>query len=424
MATETETDWAGSSGPDFAARPVHRAWLLDQARGLFAFFQRGALNPAGGFFPLDNCGAPLPAQGSHGVLRQLHDTTRMVHCFTMAHQLGLPGAERMIDHGMDFIWQRHRDADRGGYFWSVDDAGPVNDSKQAYGHAFVLLAASSARVVNHPDAARLLDDVSEVLHQRFWESPPGATTEEYSVDWQPLGAYRGQNSNMHLTEALMAAFEATRDSTYLKMAQSIAELIIDRHARAEGWRVAEHFDEDWNVDRAYAGDPMFRPSGTTPGHGLEWSRLLIQLWQLGGQQHDWMRDAAEALFLQTCDIGWDKAKGGFYYTLDWNDRPDQADRFWWPCAEGIGAAAVLRQVGGDQRIEGWYRRIWSFTETHLIDHECGSWFPELDTDLHAVNRIFAGKPDLYHAVQACLIPLLPATGSVTRGLSGDPALRL
>jgi mannose/cellobiose epimerase-like protein (N-acyl-D-glucosamine 2-epimerase family) len=25
--------------------------------------------------------------------------------------------------------------------------------------------------------------------------------------------------------------------------------------------------------------------------------------------------------------------GGFYYTLDWSDRPDQADRFWWQCAE-------------------------------------------------------------------------------------------
>ena len=30
---------------------------------------------------------------------------------------------------------------------------------------------------------------------------------------------------------------------------------------------------------------------------------------------------------------------------------------------------------------------------------------------------FFGKPDIYHALQACLIPLLPATGSITRGLS-------
>jgi hypothetical protein len=28
--------------------------------------------------------------------------------------------------------------------------------------------------------------------------------------------------------------------------------------------------------------------------------------------------------------------------------------------------------------------------------------------------VFTGKPDLYHALQACLIPLFPATGSLTK----------
>ena len=43
---------------------------------------------------------------------------------------------------------------------------------------------------------------------------------------------------------------------------------------------------------------------------------------------------------------------------------------------------------------------------------------ELDDDAAARRRsVFFGKPDIYHALQACLIPLLPATGSITRGLS-------
>ena len=53
---------------------------------------------------------------------------------------------------------------------------------------------------------------------------------------------------------------------------------------------------------------------------------------------------------------------------------------------------------------------------HLIDHLQGGWFPELDSDLRPVGRVFTGKPDLYHALQACLIPLLPTDGSITRGL--------
>lgn len=422
---ERQQSWVGMEGPRFVERPVHRRWLLGQAAGLIDFFHYRAFNPAGGFFPLDDAGRPFRTEGSAGGERQIHDTTRTVHCFAIAHLLGLPGADRMIDHGMDFLWNRHRDQANGGYFWGVDDETATNPTKQAYGHAFVLLAASSAKVVGHPDADRLLADVSDVLSKRFWEADVGATSEEYGADWSPLGAYRGQNSNMHLTEALMAAYEATGDRAYLAMADSIASLIIGRHARAQEWRVAEHFTQDWQIDLDYEGDPTFRPAGTTPGHALEWSRLLVQLWNLGGRTHDWMLDAARQLFFKTVAIGWDKGAGGFYYTLDWQDRPARSDRFWWPCAEGIGAAAVLGAVDPDHRFEEWYRRIWDFSANHLIDHDNGGWFPELDSDLKPVNRVFRGKPDLYHALQACLIPLLPPDGSITRGLlRGFPAADL
>ena len=218
----SQQSWVGTGGPRFVQRPAHRRWLLGQAMGLLDFFHYRAFNPAGGFSPLDDAGLPFPAKDGRGVERQIHDTTRTVHCFAIAHLLGLPGADRMIDHGMDFLWKRHRDADRGGYFWGVDDEKATNPTKQAYGHAFVLLAASSAKVVGHPDADRLLADVSDVLNNRFWEADVGATSEEYAADWSPLGNYRGQNSNMHLTEALMAAYEATDDRAYLAMAESIA----------------------------------------------------------------------------------------------------------------------------------------------------------------------------------------------------------
>jgi len=419
---ENELRWVGGDGPRFVARPGHRRWLLGQATDLFDFFQFTAFNPAGGFFTLDSAGRPFSPEGGSGVVRQVHDTTRMVHCFAIAHLLGLPGSDRVIDHGMEFLWKRHRDPKHGGYFWGVDDEKATDSTKQAYGHAFVLLAASSAKVVGHPGADRLLADVADVLHNCFWDAAAGATTEEYAADWLPLGAYRGQNSNMHLTEAVMAAFEATGDRTWLAMGESIASLIIGRHARAQGWRVAEHFTPDWEVDRNYEGDPTFRPAGTTPGHALEWSRLLVQLWELGDRKHDWLIDAARQLFLKTAEIGWDQRTGGFYYTLDWQDRPARSDRFWWPCAEGIGAAAVLGAVDPDPRFELWYRRIWDFVANHVIDRENGGWFPELDSGLKPVSHVFRGKPDLYHALQACLIPLLPPDGSITRGLlKGLPA---
>ena len=419
MAESTAKELPAAGTPRFATLTAHRLWLIDNARALFEFFQHPSFNPAGGFFALDENARPLPPKPGHkGANRQVHETARMVHAFAIAHLLGLPGADRIVDHGLAFLWERMRDGQHGGYFWGVDDEKPTEPTKQAYGHAFVLLAASSAMCVGHPDARRLLEDVTQVIETRFWDKAAGASAEEYDADWSGIGTYRGQNSNMHLTEALMAAFEATDERFYLDKAESIASLIIDRHARNEGWRVAEHFTENWEVDRAYKGDPMFRPSGTTPGHALEWSRLLVQLWELQGRSKGWMIEAAESLFRNTVSIGWDKTLGGFYYTLDWNDRADQADRFWWPLAEGVGAAAVLGSVHSEPFYEEWYRRIWSFIASHVIDGR-RSWRPELDRTLRPVSRVFEGRPDIYHAVQACLIPLFPTDGSLTRQLKRD-----
>ncbi len=405
------------TGPRWANQTYHRHWLLGQARALLDSFAV-TINPKGGFFALDEAGRPITS-GPGADLNQLQATARMVYCYALGHLLGHPGSSAIVDHGMECLWRMHRDAIHGGYYWRVGDSGPDDPSKQAYGHAFVLLAGAAAKTVGHPDAGRLIEDVTTVLLDRFWEIKVGATSEEYTADWRPLGApYRGQNSNMHLTEALMAAFEATGDRRYIDMAVSIAELIIHRVAAANGWRVIEHFSGNWDVERDYAGSEIFRPAGTTPGHWLEWSRLLVQLCIAAGQKDAWMPVAAAALFRNAVGKGWDNERGGLYYTLDWSDRPLRTDKIWWPLCEGIGAAVFL---GGNSRdgefFEAWYRRIWDFVSRFVIDRATGRWIPQLDAGNRVATSLFTGRPDIYHALQACLIPLLPAEGSLLKELS-------
>ncbi|HTJ56660.1 MAG TPA: AGE family epimerase/isomerase [Devosiaceae bacterium] len=396
---------------NWQSRTYHRQWLMQRADELFDYFQYRAVHATGGFIDLDPHGKPINPENP---VRPIHGTARMVHCFAIASLLGRPGADEIVDHGMRFLWERHRDPQFGGYLWSLDNDGPRDDTKQGYGHAFVLLAASSAKVVGHPLADRMLADITEILDTRFWEERHGAIAEEFSRDWVAVPNYRGQNSNMHLTEALMAAFEATGDKNYLDKAQSIAKLIIHDRAGELGFRVAEHFDADWQLDLNYQGSEMFRPSGATPGHWLEWARLTLQLWILGGKVHDWMPGAAASLFRNAIELGWDKDKGGFFYTLDWNNKPIMRSKLWWPMAEGAGAAAFLNAHQPDAFHEEWYRRIWGGIAQNFLDHENGGWFEELSEDLLPSHKLFAGKADIYHALQACLIPLFPATGSLTK----------
>ncbi|MDO5896325.1 AGE family epimerase/isomerase [Agrobacterium sp. Azo12] len=397
---------------NWSTLPLHRQWLLKQADGLYDFFQYRAVNPKGGFFDLNASGAPLQPENP---VRGIHASARMVHCFAIGHLLGRPGCGDIIDHGMTYLWQNHRDTQHGGYFWQVDDNGPVDSSKQGYGHAFVLLAASSAKVVGHPLADAMLADVTEVLQNRFWEENHGAINEEFNRDWSPIEAYRGQNSNMHLTEALMAAYEVTGERSYLDKAERIADLIINRCARALDFRVPEHFDDNWTLNKDYRGNEMFRPSGSTPGHWLEWARLILQLWVLGDRKHDWMPLAAQSLFVQSMALGWDRQQGGFFYTLDWDNVPAKTEKLWWPMCEAAGAAHFLNEnLPADAFYEDSYRKIWSTISNRFIDHKNGGWHEELTENLLPANTLFPGKGDIYHALQACLIPLFPADGSLTK----------
>jgi sulfoquinovose isomerase len=394
-------------------RPFHRQYLMRQANNLFDFFEAPSMNPKGGFFELDDEGNALDADNAN---RQIHVTTRMVHCAVLGSLIGRPGSDEIVDHGMRYIWEKHRDTRHGGYVWSVDDDGVTNGSKQAYGHAFVLLAASSAKLVGHPLADQMIADVTGIINTRFWDEQSGSVKDEYNQNWSQLLPYRGQNANMHMTEALMAAYEATGNRDYLTKAERIADLIIARNAVPLGHRVAEHFDQHWVLDKNYEGNEMFRPSGTTPGHWLEWSRLLYQLWVLGEKRLSWMTGAARELFVQSIELGWDKVHGGFFYTLDWDNKPIMREKLWWPTSEAIGAAAYISAFDSGDYFQAWYRKLWDYAENHVIDHKRGGWLSELTEDLRPTSRLFVGKPDIYHALQACLIPLYPTNGSLSKGI--------
>ena len=165
---------------------------------------------------------------------------------------------------------------------------------------------------------------------------------------------------------------------------------------------------------------MFRPAGTTPGHWLEWARLLMQLWILDGKRHAWMPETARGLFFQSMALGWDKAKGGFFYTLDWANVPEKTAKLWWPLCEGAGAAHFLNQHQESEFHEDSYRRIWNYIAGNSLDREFGGWHEELTEDGRPSNTLFPGKGDIYHALQACLIPLFPAEGSLTKVIREYP----
>lgn len=374
----------------------HRAGLRADAHRQLDFFA-ASLRSDGGFDTLNWDGTAMP-RGP----QELHTTTRLVHSYALGHAYGHAGSAPVIDAGMAFLWNHHRDAQHGGYVWSAGEAGISDGTKLAYGHVFVLLAGASAKQVGHPDGDRLIDDISDVLDQHFWDEDRGLFKEEYNRDWTPFSTYRGMNANMHGVEALLAAYEATGREVYLDRAGRILNFFVDQIAPLHGWRIPEHYTQDWQVDPAYSGNPMFRPAGSTPGHSFELGRLVIQHWDLSGRPENGAPDRARTLIETALSDAW-QPQGGFCYTLGLDGTPDVTDRYWWPVTEAIGALAVLLRLDPKPSDDAWYRKIWRFAETHLIDAERGGWYPELAADGHPHEAQFHGKPDIYHSLQAVLI---------------------
>jgi len=397
--------------------PAHQHWLATEGLRLLAFAKASRLPE--GFGNLDEKGH-LPASAHAETM----NTARMTHSFAMAHIQGLPGFAELVDHGVQALLGPLRDAQHGGWF-AVAEHRDGNTGKNAYLHAFVALAASSAVVAQRPGAQALLDAVIAIMDRHFWSEEEGALRESFNRDWTDEEAYRGANSNMHATEAFLALADVTDDNRWLCRAQRIVERVIHGHAAANDYLVIEHFDRHWQPLREYNHDNPadgFRPYGTTPGHGFEWARLLLHLEAArvgaGMLTPGWLLTDAQKLFESNCRHGWDiDGAPGIVYTLDWDNKAVVRHRLHWTHCEASAAASALFKRTGEARYEHWYRLFWTFCDDHFIDREGGSWHHELDPQNRPSADIWAGKPDLYHAWQAVLIPRLPLAPSMASALA-------
>ena len=139
---------------------------------------------------------------------------------------------------------------------------------------------------------------------------------------------------------------------------------------------------------------------------------------------DWLLPAAAALFDRAVLDGWAvDGADGFVYTTDWDGNPVVRDRMHWVVAEGIAAAAALPTRTGDDRYADLAATWWAYAERYLFDRTYGSWHHQLDASNQVIDTVWPGA-DLYHAVQATVIPRLPLAPSLATAARGGSVERL
>lgn len=399
--------------------PAHHRWL-DAEMNRLLDFGRASKVEWGGFGWLDEDGTLNPDKDV-----ELWITCRMTHCFALAALQGHADAVALVDHGIAALNGILHDDEYGGWFAAVGKDGPTNTAKEAYGHAFVILAASSAHAAGRPGAKELLAEAVETHQDRFWDPIAGMSREAFARDWTGEEDYRGINANMHTVESYLAAADVLRDTDLLQCALRIASRAINLYARENDWFLPEHFDAEWNPNLDYnkeAPAHPFRPYGATIGHLFEWARLITQLGaslqQAGFATPEWIDPAARALYDTAVRVGW-HADGadGFVYTVDWDGTPVVKERMHWVAAEAAAAAAVLWQRTKSEDLAQDYRRWWEYIGQYHVDPVGGSWWHELGTDNEVSRTVWVGKADIYHAVQATLLPRLPVCPALSASIA-------
>jgi len=380
-------------------------------------FAEAAVRPDGGFWWLDEAGRPDHGRGLHTWI-----AARMTYVFTLAALGGRRGATGIAEHGVSSLAELFADPVAGGWFASVcpDDHAPVEETKQAYQHAFVLLAAAAATAAQIRGGEQLLDEALKTVEDRFLDDR-GRVVDRYDRGFTHAEAYRGANASMHLVEALLPVGEL-RGPRWHQVALGIAEHLVHEVARDHGYRMPEHFDADWTPLPDYHRErprDQFRPYGWTPGHLLEWSRLLVQLEATVSDPPGWLLADARGLFSRGL-TGWAvNGRPGFCYTMNFDDTPVISSRLHWVHAEAMAAAAALHRRTGEACYAEHEQRWRGFIAEYLRDGVHGSWHHELDPANRPADGVWSGKPDVYHGYLALLLPGLRPAPSAPVQLAGS-----
>lgn len=85
-------------------------------------------------------------------------------------------------------------------------------------------------------------------------------------------------------------------------------------------------------------------------------------------------------------------------------------------SEAIFAAATWKRLTGAPHYANHLQEWANFAQMHFIDTEHGSWRPLLDVNSRPSCTMWSGKPDIYHAPQAILLPHLPVAESAARAI--------
>jgi mannose/cellobiose epimerase-like protein (N-acyl-D-glucosamine 2-epimerase family) len=260
---------------------------------------------------------------------------RMLYTFAHAYELSREGwAREAAERALAFMVRRLRRSD--GAFAaaaSPEEGGARSDLVDFYDQAFVLFGlAWWHRAGGGSEAPALARATLDALDRSLRDPLHGG--------WREANAAAGprrQNPHMHLLEAMLAWFEATRDEAWLVPAREVVRLFHERFFDAGTGTLREFLADDLSPAPGEAGQVR------EPGHHFEWVWLLLHYRRLTGAED--VLAPAERLYGTARRHGVDR-DGLAVEAMDPHGRVLEPARLLWPQTEAVKAALARAEFLG------------------------------------------------------------------------------
>jgi len=315
--------------------------------------------------------------------------------------------QEMADRAFDWVINRFWDAQHGGAFWQLDDAGHVlDDSKKIYGQAFCIYALAEYHLAFAvPAALARARELFELIERHAHDSRHDGYIEVCRRDWTEAGPEarlsdkdmnekKSMNNHLHLLESFTNLYRVWQEPRVEQRLRELIQLFEQRILDSRTHHLNHFFNEEWRV----------RSNTYTFGHDIEATWLLCEAAGVLGD--DDVRKRAEAIALPMAEIvlkeGID-ADGALRYEGKGGNIIDGGKECW-PQAEAVIGFLNAFQISRDEKFLKAVLRVWDFIENHLVDRVHGEWFwrikPEggVDTTLPKVSE-WKGP---YHGSRMCL----------------------
>ena len=316
--------------------------------------------------------------------RRIRVQARQIYCFATAARLGwYPQGRDIATKGLEYLLAKAKSPDgQPGFVHLLDPEGNVlNPLRDAYDHAFVLLALATVYELSRDARVREEMDSLVAFLDSGLRSPHGGF-----IEGIPPTLPRRQNPQMHLFEAMIAAFDATHDPAYQNRAGDLFGLFVASLYDPRRQVLGEYFEEDWS---------KIEPVVVEPGHQAEWVWLLKSFERITGCPTGRFR----AQLLSSALRYRDDVTGCLVDEGDAEGLIRKSTRRLWPQTE-IAKAWIAQAEAGEGEAAGKAVEALARLHRHYLGHPVpGGWYDQFDRDSRSlVDTIPASS--FYHIICA------------------------